>query len=406
MKLTHKFVQPFIDTLEKELPYKVTITDIDGYIVGTSDPARLNQFHPSAYEILCGRQPIETLEQDEYINLPEAVVLGYGEKIIYNDECIGLIGLIGPPEERKKDIKTVQFVLKLLLDRERAQSELELVAADKNAFIVRLLHGINEQDPWLMKRAALYGISLQVPRYIAAVKVRTSDLADMLPLEAASVRKKVLKLVRKVFRDPDDQIYEAETGEIIVMTCSGGSKVPERRAKAAESAVTALREEIGEKLGLSPVIGVSKECESYLGYAEGYQQALAAIDIGERTEHSGGIYFYERMCLGRIVASFSGEIRPILMDGVIRHLDTSRDENLLNTLEVYFENNMSVSATAKALYIHRNTLQYRFKQIKELTGYDIHRVDDMVQLRLAVVQHQLFPREDKTGTEKHSHLNQ
>ena len=106
MKLTHKLAQPFVEALEAALPYQVTITDVNGYIVGSSVPSRLNKFHPSAYEIICGRQPIETLDGDTYVNVPEGVLLGYGETIEYDGECIGLIGLVGPPEERKKDITT------------------------------------------------------------------------------------------------------------------------------------------------------------------------------------------------------------------------------------------------------------------------------------------------------------
>ena len=65
MLLTHKIVQPFIRTLEEALPYRVTITDVNGYIIGSSDTSRLNQFHPSAYEIIQGRQPVETLSGGE-----------------------------------------------------------------------------------------------------------------------------------------------------------------------------------------------------------------------------------------------------------------------------------------------------------------------------------------------------
>ena len=33
------------------------------------------------------------------MNVPEGVQLGYGERVIYDGECIGLIGLVGAPEE-------------------------------------------------------------------------------------------------------------------------------------------------------------------------------------------------------------------------------------------------------------------------------------------------------------------
>jgi len=398
VKLTHKIVQPFVYLLEEELPYKVTITDVNGYIVGSSDPSRLGQFHPSAYEILCGRKPIETLEQDEYVNLPKSVILGYGEKIIYEGECVGLIGLIGPPEERKKDIKTAQFILRLLLDREQAQAELDLIAADKNAFIVRLLHGVSEQESWLKKRAVRYGISIELPRYIAVVKVRNLDLKDRQPLESAKIRKGILQNVRKMFPDPEEAIYEAETGEIVILTSSGRYKAASKRAKATETALMNLYDKIKEQHDIQPLIGVSEECENYLCYSAGYQQALSAIEIGEQTEPEKGIYYYEQMRLGRIVSALPNEIRPILQEGIIDRLICAQGTGLLETLRVYYEQNMNVSETANALFIHRNTLQYRFKQIKDITGYDIRKVDDMIQLRLAVLQYQLFgSRENGSG---------
>ena len=147
MTLTTKIVQPFIATLEEALHYKVTITDTNGYIVGSSDPARLNQFHPSAYEILCERQPIESwdIATDSYVNVPEGVQLGYGERVIYDGECIGLIGLVGAPEEIKQSIKTAQLVLQLMLDRKKASDELKLISKDKKAFLLRLLAGTVRQ---------------------------------------------------------------------------------------------------------------------------------------------------------------------------------------------------------------------------------------------------------------------
>ena len=64
--------------------------------------------------------------------------------------------------------------------------------------------------------------------------------------------------------------------------------------------------------------------------------------------------------------------------------------SLLETLFTYFEMNGNVSQTAEKLFIHRNTLQYRFRKIKEITGFDIYHIDDLVQLRLAVLQYRYF----------------
>lgn len=396
MKLTHRIAQPFVEALEEAFPYQVTITDVNGYIVGSSDPARLNQFHASAFEIISGRQPIEVLEDGTYVNLPEGVILGYGEKIEYAGECIGLIGLIGPPEERKKDIKTAQFMLRLLLDREQAKSDLELAMADKNAFIVRLLHGVSsEQGKWLESRARLYGIDLNRPRQIVIVRAKMQRLLEKQPIELSKIKQRIKQTVCAAFPDAADLIYEMETGEIVVLAGIDRLKASEKRRKDAERDIERLYSRIQAQFDVAVSIGVSQECDTYPKFSAGFQCALAALELGERTESPKSIFFYEQMRLSRIVAGFTDGARVILRESILRPLLTApRGEELMETLQSYFKHNLSTTKTAEALFIHRNTLQYRFKRIKEVTGCDIWNTDEMILLRLAVLQNQFFDREE------------
>lgn len=392
MKLTNRIAQPFVEALEEAFPYKVTITDADGYIVGSSDPERLNQFHASAFEIISGRQPIEVLEDGAYVNLPEGVILGYGEKIEYAGECIGLIGLIGPPEERKKDIKTAQFVLRLLLDREQARLDLELAMADRNAFIVRLLHGVGgEQEKWLENRARLYGIDLNHPRQIVVVRAKVRQLTQRQPIELSKIKQRVKRTVCAAFGGADDLIYEMETGEIVVLTGTDGYKDGGRRRRAVERKVGKLYRDIQKQPDITASVGVSQECGAYQKFSAGFQCALAALELGELTESEPSVFFYEQMRLSRIAAGFTPAMRDILYEGILKPLLTApRGAELIETLQAYFKNNLSTTKTAEGLFIHRNTLQYRFKRIKEITGCDVWNTDEMILLRLAVLQNQFF----------------
>ena len=50
------------------------------------------------------------------------------------------------------------------------------------------------------------------------------------------------------------------------------------------------------------------------------------------------------------------------------------------TLSAWFEHNENSAATAKALGIHRNTLDYRLRRIGELTGLDLGASEDKLLL--------------------------
>ena len=47
-----------------------------------------------------------------------------------------------------------------------------------------------------------------------------------------------------------------------------------------------------------------------------------------------------------------------------------------NTIQVFFHNHLNINATAKALVIHRNTLNYRIERIKKITGLDLRHLCD------------------------------
>lgn len=52
--------------------------------------------------------------------------------------------------------------------------------------------------------------------------------------------------------------------------------------------------------------------------------------------------------------------------------DEKNNTDLYHTLKVYLLNENNVTTAAESLYIHRNTLVYRLKQIKECTGIDLN----------------------------------
>ena len=391
MTVTPKIVQPFIATWEEALHYKVTITDTNGYIVGSSDPARLNQFHPSAYEILCERQPIESwdIATDSYVNVPEGVQLGYGERVIYDGECIGLIGLVGAPEEIKQSIKTAQLVLQLMLDRKKASDELKLISKDKKAFLLRLLQGQYGSPEWIKERADTYKIDLSRPRYVLTVQINLEKFDEKSPLELSQIKETMHRAIRSIFFEQEDLLYEYDTGETVLLTAGKHLDASQRR-RQIEKAAARLYAELREQCKVSALIGVSEECGDYTGIPLALRQGRMAAEIGAKTENGEGLYFYSQMRLGRIVASFSPEIRPILQRDILSKLLENHADSLLETLFTYFEMNGNVSQTAEKLFIHRNTLQYRFRKIKEITGFDIYHIDDLVQLRLAVLQYRYF----------------
>ena len=63
-----------------------------------------------------------------------------------------------------------------------------------------------------------------------------------------------------------------------------------------------------------------------------------------------------------------GHARRHLVDEVYLPLVAARG-TLLETLSAWFEHGSSIEATARALFVHPNTVRYRLRQISDATGW-------------------------------------
>jgi DNA-binding PucR family transcriptional regulator len=58
---------------------------------------------------------------------------------------------------------------------------------------------------------------------------------------------------------------------------------------------------------------------------------------------------------------------------------------LLETLGAWFENGSSIEGTARALFVHPNTVRYRLRQVGDVTGWLPTRPREAFALQLALI---------------------
>ncbi|MGN0480109.1 MAG: PucR family transcriptional regulator, partial [Lachnospiraceae bacterium] len=61
------------------------------------------------------------------------------------------------------------------------------------------------------------------------------------------------------------------------------------------------------------------------------------------------------------------------------------DDELLSTINKFFENNLNVSETSRKLYIHRNTLVYRLDKLQKMTNLDLRVFDEAITFKIALM---------------------
>jgi carbohydrate diacid regulator len=116
-----------------------------------------------------------------------------------------------------------------------------------------------------------------------------------------------------------------------------------------------------------------------------YQSALKTLFIGKVLSPEKKIYLYSEMALDVLLFETRDEWPLKHMFNTYEKL-MFRDKNdcLKNTLDSLFFANLNIGKAADNLNIHRNTLRYRLDIIKECTGLDVTKLNNMFVLYSAV----------------------
>lgn len=119
------------------------------------------------------------------------------------------------------------------------------------------------------------------------------------------------------------------------------------------------------------LVGMSKPAHLLIHAYQGFQEAKQVIEITKITE-SKPDPFYENIGIFRVLLNMKDDqtIPSFINDylGKVIQYDKEHGNQLLETLQIYLNNNGSKQETAKQLFIHRQTLYYRLEKLKELLG--------------------------------------
>ena len=164
--------------------------------------------------------------------------------------------------------------------------------------------------------------------------------------------------------------------------------LPETALLAPRSEPAQLARELREALaeeGLPVHVGVG---ETYLGSAtvsslrRSYREALYAARHGGRAKPGTGVFDLRSLGpAGFLAPTAPGRLRlarqllaPLLGSPAVLH-----------TVRHFLDADLSLGATAERSGLHRHTIRHHLLRAQELTGLDPRRLDDAVQLRLAML---------------------
>ncbi len=140
-------------------------------------------------------------------------------------------------------------------------------------------------------------------------------------------------------------------------------------------------EKIKDRLTVS--IGVSNHCKELKDIKKLYEESYMAILFSNKN-----IVYYKSLDIIRLLYPLKdgNEIKEYYTSTIkrIEEYDEANGTSLMNTLEVFFDNNHKKTVVANKLFIHVETLRYRLNRIEEITGYSLDDSEGIFALQMGL----------------------
>ena len=241
---------------------------------------------------------------------------------------------------------------------------------DKNNFFQNLiLDNLLLVD--IYNRARKLHIEPEIPRVVFLIET---------PYDGDNI---AMQMLRNLFEEQGECYLTAVEQKHIVMIKSVSKKdAYEEVEQIAQVIVDMLNAEamLAVKVAYGTIVGELKEV------SKSYKEARMALDVGKIFYDEKHVTAYNTLGIGRLIYHLPVNlcrmfIKEIFGDTIPEELD----DEIVSTVQKFFDNNLNVSETSRQLFVHRNTLVYRIEKLHQSTGLDVRTFDDALTFKIAMM---------------------
>jgi carbohydrate diacid regulator len=368
LQLVTELAKKIINEVQRVISENIIVVNQEAIIIASTDQSRVGSFHEGAGIVMISKEKLYITS--EMVDRLKGVKAGITLPIFFETEVIGVIGITGIPADVEPIAELIRRMTELIIREAYYIAKKEWETRGLESFCYEWIYTSEINDDFI-NRGQILGVSFDTPYQCILFQVDTT-----LPQETLKqIDIQMGQWFKNQFpRTRNDLFVRWGNGRFILMKSVHQSITHSKM----EYELVRWQESIKRQSSISLAIGVGKSIEQK-SISRSYQEAKKALKVAEK---EAAIIFYESLLLEMILEEVNESTQ---FDFLSRVLSSIQDETeLLDTLRTFFANNQSLKKTADDLHIHINTLHYRLKQVKEMTGINPKSVEGVTLFYIAL----------------------
>ena len=302
----------------------------------------------------------------------------------------------------KKFLENLEFaqtvidyaVLVLLLDINTRISNKRIEEKYRNEFVGDLLFNNIKSKIEMHNRADTYGWNLDHGGLAAIIDI--SDIKRFYPSKHddrkngrfESLMHTILEAARKIMNSSfSGLLYYKQSDHFVYIIPTTEKKVKDLYRKL-EEVFSQIRSSIIQLSPCAITMAVGTYRKNIVDICESYQEAKTVNNMACKLNMSNSVLFFENLSLVRLLANVrqSEEAKEFLnkyLEPILRH-DRENSQDLLVTLQTIVNLGWNIKAASKKLYLHYNTLKYRYIKLGEILGINLNEKANRLNVEIAL----------------------
>jgi len=347
----------------------VNVMDGRGRIIGSGTPERLGELHEGALLVITQGRIVDI--DDAMTRHLHGVRPGVNLPLHIDGTIVGVVGLTGDPSTLRKYGELVCMTAEMMLQQARLTHMLAQDTRLREELVLNLIRA-EKLSPALQEWAQRLHIDLNQPRVAVVIEVDSGQLS----VDSAVVDLQQLQTLLTAIEPENLSAIVSLTQMVILRPALGsnGRWAPETQ----RNQLTSLFKRLTKDSQLNIRIALGHYFSDVNSIARSYRTAYTSMMVGKQRMPERRRYFYQDFILPVLLDSLHGGWQAEELVRPLAKLRATDNHGVLQrTLSTWFAHNAQPGTTAKALFIHRNTLEYRLNRIAELTGLNLNSFDDL-----------------------------